>query len=191
MFKMTTLDTKITFVVLCRLLTFLRLFQNRNAAFGTYKDEILRQLRELAKSEPHVDDGQDVVKPMKEFLPVVTTQNIQLKGKSLGFDHKLEQNVYSPYEDNTFQWCPDSCDTEGQEFHLDQIVGHNTEGNCIVPDEKFDNIPSSSHTNANHEGQSHHTVGENVQTFPLVREINTQERETAISRYKEKKKTRR
>nr|GEV70376.1 zinc finger protein CONSTANS-LIKE 13 [Tanacetum cinerariifolium] len=128
---------------------------------------------------------------MKEFLPVVTTQNIQLKGKSLGFEHKLEQNVYSPYEENTFQWCPDSCDTEGHEFQLEQIVAHNTEGNCMVPDEKFDNIQSSSHTNANHEGQSHHTVGENVPTFPVVREINTQERETAISRYKEKKKTRR
>jgi hypothetical protein len=98
MFKMSTLDTKIIFVVLCLLLTLLRLFQNRNAAFGTYKDELLRQLRELAKSEPRVDDdGQDVVKPMKEFLPVVTTQN-RLEGKSLGFEHKLEQNVYSPYE---------------------------------------------------------------------------------------------
>lgn len=92
-----------------------------------------------------------------------------------------------------FQWCPNSCDPGGQDFHSDQIIGNNIEGNFVVPDEKFVNIQDISHTNINHEGESHHTVVENEQVFPVVcvREMNTQERETAISRYKEKKKSRR
>lgn len=72
--------------------------QNRNAAFGTYKDELLRQLCELAKSEPDADNGQDIIKPMKEFHPMLNTQNIRLEGRGAGFENKLEPNVYSSYE---------------------------------------------------------------------------------------------
>nr|XP_043636297.1 zinc finger protein CONSTANS-LIKE 13 [Erigeron canadensis] len=168
--------------------------KNRNAAFGTYKDELLRQLRELAKSEPNVDNDQDMIKSTSEFQsPMVTTQDIRFKGRSSGFEHKLEPNVYSSYEANPFQWCPDSSETSGLEFYSDQLVGNNTEANCIVPDEKHNNVHKSSHTNANHEGQSHHTVVENAPAFPAValRELNNQERETALTRYKEKKKCRR
>ncbi|KVH94457.1 hypothetical protein Ccrd_003488 [Cynara cardunculus var. scolymus] len=137
---------------------------NRNAALGTYKDELLRQLRELAIFEPNVDDGQDMVKPMSEFQPTVTTESIQIEGRSSGFEHKLEQKIYSPYETN-----------------------------CVVPDENLYSVHSSSHANANHEGRlhDHNVAAENVPLFPVVRDINSQERETAISRYKEKKKSRR
>ncbi|KAI3678999.1 hypothetical protein L6452_38304 [Arctium lappa] len=167
--------------------------KNRNAALGTYKDELLRQLRELAKSEPNEDDGQDTVKPVSGFQPTLTTENIRLKGRSSGFEHKLEQKIYSPYEANTFQCCHDGYDAGGQEFMSDQLVGDNNETNCVVPDEKLFTVHSSSHANANHEGllHDHTTAVENVQLFPVVREINSQERETAISRYKEKKKSRR
>lgn len=167
--------------------------KNRNAALGIYKDELIRQLRELAKSEPNVDDVQDMIKPVSEFQPTVTTENIRPEGRSSGFEHKLEQKMYSSYEANTFQWCHDGCDVGGQEFSSDQLVGHNNEINCLVPDEKLYPVHSSSHANANTEGQLHdHTVvAENVRLFPVVREINSQERETAISRYKEKKKSRR
>lgn len=82
---------------------------------------------------------------------------------------------------NTFQWCPDVCDAVGQDLYSDQL--HNaTETQCIVPVEKIDTV--------------HHSItAENTQVFPNifvgVREINSQERETALSRYKEKKKSRR
>ncbi|KAI3805943.1 hypothetical protein L1987_21831 [Smallanthus sonchifolius] len=164
--------------------------KNRNAALGTYKDELLYQLRELAKSDPNVDDGQKMTKPISEFLP---TQNFQLQGRSSGFEHKFEESANSSFEANTFQWCPDSCDAGDREFYSDQLVGHNTDGNCIVPDGKIINIPISSHINADYEDPSHHNVVENTQIFHGVgvREINSQERETAITRYKEKKKSRR
>lgn len=158
--------------------------KNRNAAFGAYKDELLHQLRELAKSDPNAGDVQDMIKPLNEFQPLLTTQNNKLETRILGFEHKLEQQVFSSNEANTFQWCPDGSDAVGQEFDFDQLIGHNTpETNCIVPD-KLDT----------HEGHSHHTTApENTQVFPFVgvREINSQERETALSRYKEKKKSRR
>ncbi|KAK9070086.1 hypothetical protein SSX86_010485 [Deinandra increscens subsp. villosa] len=160
--------------------------KNRNAASGTYKDELLHQLRKLAKSEPYVDDNQDIIKPISEFLP---TQNFQLEGRSSGFEHKLEVNVNMPYETNMFQWCPDSCDVDCREDVSDQFVGHKTEANCLVPDVKLDN---SSHIDLNHQCQPHHNVSENTRVVGhSVREINSQERETAITRYKEKKKSRR
>ncbi|XP_076944160.1 zinc finger protein CONSTANS-LIKE 13-like [Bidens hawaiensis] len=150
--------------------------KNRNAAFGTYKAELINQLRELAKSEPNVDDSQDIIKPLTEFLPA---QNFQLEG-----EHKPEENVNMSFEINTFQWCPDNSDTTGQELFCDQLVGNNnTEVNCLVPDGNFHNI------SIDHQGQSHNNIVKNHGVG--VRDINSQERETAITRYKEKKKTRR
>ncbi|KAI3819277.1 hypothetical protein L1987_13103 [Smallanthus sonchifolius] len=157
--------------------------KNRHAALGTYKDELIHQLRKLAKSEPNGDDSRDIIKPNSEFLPA---QNFQLEGRSSGFEHKLN-------ETNAFPWWPDSCDADGQELFSDQLVGHNTEANCIVPDGDYDNIHNSSHIDVDHQGQSDHNVVENTQVVHSVgvREINSRERETAITRYKEKKKSRR
>ncbi|KAL7582296.1 hypothetical protein Lser_V15G41619 [Lactuca serriola] len=158
--------------------------KNRNAAFGAYKDELVRQLRELAKSDPNVDGDEGIIKPINdEFQPIInmaTTQN----NRSSGFEHnKLEEQqvAYSSNEANTFQWCPDVCDAVGQDLYSDQL--HNaTETQCIVPVEKIDTV-------------HHSIIAENTQVFPNifvgVREINSQERETALSRYKEKKKSRR
>ncbi|KAI7756670.1 hypothetical protein M8C21_009652 [Ambrosia artemisiifolia] len=163
-------------------------YTNRNAALGAYKDELLQQLRDLAKSDPNVDGGQEMIKPINEFPPAL---DFLLQGS--GFEHKFEENANSSYETNTFQWCPDGSDAGDLEFYPDQLVGQNGDGSCIVPDEKFINIHNLSHVNANYEDQSHHTVAENTHVFHGVglREINTQERETALTRYKEKKKSRR
>ncbi|KAL4558840.1 hypothetical protein LXL04_037043 [Taraxacum kok-saghyz] len=163
--------------------------KNRNAAFGAYKEELLRQLRELAKSEPNVDGNQDIIKPINEFQPLLTTQNNRLETRNLGFEHKLEQQEYSSIEANTFQWCPDVSDAVGQELYSDKLIGHTAaDTHCIVPDEKIDQF----HSEENH---SHHSMAahEQTQVLPFVglREINSQERETALSRYKEKKKSRR
>lgn len=75
--------------------------QNRNAAFGAYKDELVRQLRELAKSDPNVDGDEGIIKPINdEFQPIInmaTTQN----NRSSGFEHnKLEEQqvAYSSNE---------------------------------------------------------------------------------------------
>ncbi|MFS8014407.1 putative transcription factor C2C2-CO-like family [Helianthus anomalus] len=164
--------------------------KNRNAAFGTYKDELIRQLRELAKSETNVDGSQDMIKPISEFLPA---QNFQLEGRSSGFEQKSEENANMSFEANTFQWCLDNSDAGSVDFFSDHLAAHTTEANCIVSDGNFDNIQSSSHANVDHRGQSHHNVAENIPVFHGVgvREINSQERETAITRYKEKKKSRR
>ncbi|KAJ9543127.1 hypothetical protein OSB04_022834 [Centaurea solstitialis] len=167
--------------------------KNRNAALGTYKDELLRQLRELAKSEPNVDDGQDAVKPVSEFLPNVIRENIQIEGRSSGFEHKLEPKIYSSYEANTFQWSHDGCDAGGQEFSSDQFVGHNNEMNCVVPDEKLYTVPGSSHSNANQESLllDHTAIAENVPCFPLYvkltarrgRPLSPLQREEEISKH--------
>lgn len=63
----------------------------------------------------------------------------------------------------------------------------------MVPDKDLDNGGSGSHANCGHEAQTHHYVGTEIIHGPpkVVRELTSQERDTAISRYKEKKKTRR
>ncbi|KAK1437249.1 hypothetical protein QVD17_03038 [Tagetes erecta] len=165
--------------------------KNRNAALGAYKEELLHQLRELAKSEPNFDDSQGVIKPLSEFMPA---QDFQLDSRSSGFEHNPEENVNTSHKMISFQWCPDSFDAGSQDLFSEQLVGHNTEANCIVPDGKFDSTHNSSHDNVDRQGQSHCNVAENnTRVFHGggVREINTQERETAITRYKEKKKSRR
>ncbi|XP_076892257.1 zinc finger protein CONSTANS-LIKE 13-like [Bidens hawaiensis] len=154
--------------------------KNRNAAFGAYKDELLNQLRELANSDL---SGQEMIKPRSEF-PFLSEQ---LQVMSSGFEHKFDENVVSSLETNMFQWCPDGSDAVDREFYSDQLVGHNADVICIVPDEKTTNINNTSNINANNEDQSH------IQVFHGLglRDINSQERETALTRYKEKKKSRR
>ena len=76
-----------------------------------------------------------------------------------------------------------------------KLAGNYVEDNCfLVPDKDSDIGDSSNHANCGHEGQSLHCVGtETIQVLPKVaaRELTSQERETAISRYKKKKNTRR
>lgn len=63
----------------------------------------------------------------------------------------------------------------------------------IVPDKDSGIGDSPGPINSSHEEQSHLPGTEAFQILPRlsIRELNSQERETAISRYKEKKKTRR
>ncbi|XP_076932806.1 zinc finger protein CONSTANS-LIKE 13-like [Bidens hawaiensis] len=163
--------------------------KNRNAAFGAYKDELLNQLRELAKSDP---SGQEMIKPISEF-EFPSEQSFQLQVMSSGLEHKFDENLISSLETNTFQWCPDGSDAVDHEFYSDPLVGRNADGSCIVPDQKTTNLNDSSNINANYEDQSHHDAVESIQVFHGVglRDINSQEREIALTRYKEKKKSRR
>ncbi|KAL6968439.1 hypothetical protein U1Q18_034242 [Sarracenia purpurea var. burkii] len=94
---------------------------------------------------------------------------------------------------DAFQWFNDNIEFTNQGPPV-KLVGSYVEENCFVPDKDSDICGSASHANCCHELQSHNcVVTETIQVLPkvAVRELTIQERETAISRYKEKKKTRR
>lgn len=156
--------------------------KNRNAACGEHKDELLHQLREMAKLEPNLDDGEDRIEPLGEYQAVP-------QDKCFGFQHNSEAPIYLSLEASTFQWCNETSEIADQEIPSTQLTSY-IETSCLVPDKDSDIGHSSTHANGGHEGQSQHpAITETVQLYP--RELNSQERDTAICRYKEKKKTRR
>ncbi|KAF5731483.1 CONSTANS-like zinc finger protein [Tripterygium wilfordii] len=166
--------------------------KNRNAACGKEKEEILRQLRELVKLEPNFNFTSVDVGPIRGFLSLETGQ-IQHHGETHRDQKPDAQPISFPTcEDNVLQWLSDSG--EGAPgFFSSTVVGNHFEENHAVP-EKYSDGGNGSHTSNTHEGQPPDSIPtETVSNFPKFApcELNSQERETAISRYKEKKKTRR
>jgi hypothetical protein len=155
--------------------------KNRNAICGQHKAEMLNQLRELAKLEPNSDDGGDDVaeKPQHASYP--------------DFEPSLKRRANLPrYElqSNSYRWCTDPVEVGDGE-------GTYNENNRLVPEKDSDNLGNNINTNINNNDNgglirswNDVVANESIQV-PKVRELTPQERDTAISRYKEKKKNRR
>lgn len=155
--------------------------KNRNAACGKHKEEILSQLRELSKLEPNSSDDQD------ETVPTI---GFQSEFKVSGFMQNSEQHVVPSSEGSAFHWRGDTGEFTDQGFSS-SLADCFIETKCLLPDRDLEVCDASGGAN---EEQSHNPP--TAQTFQIVpkvvhRELNSQERETAVSRYKEKKKTRR
>lgn len=91
---------------------------------------------------------------------------------------------------SAFHWHGDTVEFVDQGFSS-SLTDCFIETKCLLPDRDSDVCDASGGGN---EEQSHHPpTTETFQMVPKVvhRELNSQERETAVSRYKEKKKTRR
>ncbi|KAH8489234.1 hypothetical protein H0E87_024758 [Populus deltoides] len=73
------------------------------------------------------------------------------------------------------------------------LPGSNFEGSYAVPEKEFNISDSASHINDGHEAEPQPSTIETLPVLPNVgtRELSSQERDSAISRYKEKKQTRR
>lgn len=92
-----------------------------------------------------------------------------------------------------FDWCGNKDEFADQGLSS-TFLGSYIEMNHLVLDKDMDVLDSSEQVNGSHEDLSHHPINtETFQTIPKVpvRELNSQERDSALSRYKEKKKTRR
>lgn len=166
--------------------------KNRKAACGQYKEEILSQLREMAKSEPGYSDFQGDIEPFMEFQSLLPEQDLQPGDRYDGFDRGSELATVPNYKGGAFQWGINNIELADRGFPS-KLVGSYGEESRLVPDKDLDNGGSGSHANCGHEAQTHHYVGTEIIHVPpkVVRELTSQERDTAISRYKEKKKTRR
>ena len=73
--------------------------QSRNAVLGQYKEEMLHQLRELAKLEPNFNDGHGAIEPpLMGFKSQVPKENQQPENTYFGFENGLYQATLPSYE---------------------------------------------------------------------------------------------
>ncbi|CAH9112527.1 unnamed protein product [Cuscuta europaea] len=150
--------------------------KNRNAACGQHKEEILSQLRKMSNLEPDLFADQEEPEPGGGCQSMENELH-RLFGET---DSRFEQNMDAaliPYSESSgFNWCDDVDD-------FAPLHGFN-ENNSSLPDK------DSGVANDHNEGESNHSSY--IETFPkfVPREVNIRDRESAISRYKEKKKTR-
>ncbi|CAN1199924.1 Zinc finger protein CONSTANS-LIKE 13 [Linum perenne] len=156
--------------------------KNRNAACGRHKEEIIRQLRLMARLEP--ENGE--IDPFSLFESVPSEQNLLPNSNCTGSDHSL----FPAYEEHLFQWQNDDEDAANQAF-ISSILRTNLDE---APDKQTNSAVIGTHADdEKDEAQQPQHQAMTVPNLPKVaaHEINSQERDSAISRYKEKKKTRR
>lgn len=103
-------------------------------------------------------------------------------------------NVFPIVQASAFQCCTDSGEAANHFFLPNSSTRSYLEESHVVPDKHSDISCSVTHSNDGCEGHSRYPIkSETSSTFQRVasHELNSQERDSALSRYKEKKKTRR
>lgn len=86
----------------------LLLNQNRNAVCGQHKEEILSQLRELAKKEPDSSNYENVdLESLLAFEAIVPDPNVQPGRMCVGSHCEAEEepNTFSAFEVKLFLKC--------------------------------------------------------------------------------------
>ncbi|KAL2345377.1 hypothetical protein Fmac_006662 [Flemingia macrophylla] len=143
--------------------------KNRKAACGKHREEILSQLRELAKSEP-LD--------LEQYVP---SENL-----SSGFERHMEADIFPSHE-----WHRESSEPMYQVVPPDTSLGTYTEE---IPAEHSKSAVVETDAYGNDGGNPTISLkSEILPTTPRAAtcELTSQERDSALLRYKQKKKTRR
>ncbi|XWS76500.1 hypothetical protein CRYUN_Cryun01aG0181700 [Craigia yunnanensis] len=166
--------------------------KNRNASCGQHKEEILHQLRELAKSEPFLSFEKTDVEAIIGSQPLIPdTDNLQPGSVHTSCKNYTDPITFPTYESSPLQCFSDNVEMANQVF-LPFPQGY-TEESAVVPDKHLDSSRTI-HVNDSLEDQLQHQIAAGtISALPkvAVHELNSQERDSAISRYKEKRKTRR
>ncbi|XP_050264957.1 zinc finger protein CONSTANS-LIKE 13 isoform X2 [Quercus robur] len=168
--------------------------KNRNAACGLYKDEIINQLRELVKLEPNLNCENVDAEPLTGFQPLLSEQNVQQEDMVTGFADNAEPFVFPRFEASAFQCCTGGSEAANHFFLPNSSTRSYLEESHVVTDKHSDISCSVTHANDGSEGHSRYPIkSETSSAFQRIasHELNSQERDSALSRYKEKKKTRR
>ncbi|KAJ6710438.1 ZINC FINGER PROTEIN CONSTANS-LIKE 10 [Salix koriyanagi] len=160
--------------------------KNRNAACGQHKEEILCQLRELVSMKPDPYGNADI-DPVNIYLSLdADPQPPNLK--TIG-----DPGAFASYEENLPVWLADYGEAANHVFSSSTLPRSNFEESCAVPDKELNIIGSTSHIHDDHEAMPQPLTIETLPVLPntVAHDMNSQERDSAVSRYKEKKKTRR
>ncbi|KAK1292463.1 Zinc finger protein CONSTANS-LIKE 13 [Acorus calamus] len=155
--------------------------KDRNLGCGKRRKEILRQLGDLLKSETRMDDDQTNMSLMME-------QNILEGDAGANFENDAALVVEPSCEESTIQWNDELL------LHFENFFSSSAETEYPSPTDCTTNA-NGSVTNYK-DGQSidegHRIISENFSFPPKGSiELTGPERDYAISRYKEKRKTRR
>ncbi|XP_027350839.1 zinc finger protein CONSTANS-LIKE 13 [Abrus precatorius] len=144
--------------------------KNRKAACGRHREEILGQLRELAKSEP--------LDPEEQY--------VQSGNLSTGFERDMEADIFPSHE-----WHRESSEQTYQVVPPDTSLRAYTEK---IPVNHSTSAVGETLTYGNSGGTPSVSLkSETLSTTPKAApcELASQERDSALLRYKQKKKTRR
>lgn len=162
--------------------------KNRNAACGRRKEEILSQLRTLAKSEPNLMNENVDLNSFMSFQCLESEQNMQSGGFCTNFEHDAEPLAFPAYEAQEFE--SNDCDKSANQDFFPKTLQRSYLQDCsMVPDLNSNNDGTASHASDGYGGQMN---SEDSSAFPKVPSHECSlHRESALSRYKEKKKTRR
>ncbi|GMI85802.1 B-box protein 11 [Hibiscus trionum] len=153
--------------------------KNRNSSCGQHKEEIFHQLHELAKSEPNLSFEKADVKAIIGFQSLIpAADNLQP-----GIVQPSCKNDADPFSFLAFESSPLQCFNDNNVEMANPAFLPFPEENAAVPNKHLDSSRSID-VNDGPEGQMQPPK-------VAVHELNSQERDSAISRYKEKKKTRR
>ncbi|XP_057965752.1 zinc finger protein CONSTANS-LIKE 13 isoform X2 [Malania oleifera] len=172
--------------------------KNRNAACGQHKEELLHQLRELSRLEPGLNSGHGRVESLIGFESMVHEQALQLGNAHDGCEHNAEATAFPAYEASAFNWRSDGGEAANQVCLPSTLLRSRTEESPENSNKHSVTICSVSNVSGSDEGQLRHPIISRTSSVPssgltkaAPHEVTSQDRETAISRYKEKKKARR
>ncbi|CAI9108030.1 OLC1v1007539C1 [Oldenlandia corymbosa var. corymbosa] len=174
--------------------------KNRNATCGQHKEEILLQIREISKLEPNLNGEQVEFESFGGFQFLEADQQDYQSKKQGEYLDNVEQPTLACFDKvPSVEWFSDKVDVGNQDFPAVFFGSYIETNNAVVPDKVSEAGDSSGHMNDSHEDNVHGIgtdTGNGTGSFQIlprfsVRELNSQERDSAISRYKEKKKTRR
>ncbi|KAK1560539.1 hypothetical protein Q3G72_027843 [Acer saccharum] len=168
--------------------------KNRNATCGQQKEEMLRQLRQLSKLEPNYNYENVDTETVVGFRSLVPELDRQPGNLHTGLEHDAKPISFPDREASAAQWFTDSLEAVNQ--LPSSLLRNKFEESSVVPDQHLETGGRVSHSSDGHKEQSHHPDPVTTETVPVLpkfglHELNSQERDSAISRYKEKRKTRR
>ncbi|KAK6937434.1 B-box-type zinc finger [Dillenia turbinata] len=175
--------------------------KNRKAACGQYKDEILCQLHQLLNSDPSSNHGFSNAENLTCFPSLKPEDNMLDQNTFASYEPNAVLDIFPAYDVkvsdcvplmqiNAFQCCSDSGEATNQVLLPSWNHG---EESRMAADKNSDIGRSVAYANNDREGQLRECNIRSNSRVPLKitpHELNSQERDSAISRYKEKKKTR-
>lgn len=153
--------------------------KDRNLSCGQHKHEMFHQLLELAKSEPGIEQD---AKPQARHHIV---GDVDEKDSTLQLNDE-EHPTFQVNEASPYIWCNDTGE-DGNEVFL------SIEDSVLNSAGTHSGMCSSAHLTTDGWNSQYPVRNESLGLPPNVstREINSADRDSAISRYKEKKRTRR
>uniref|UniRef100_A0A7N0TTJ1 Uncharacterized protein n=1 Tax=Kalanchoe fedtschenkoi TaxID=63787 RepID=A0A7N0TTJ1_KALFE len=161
------------------------------ATSGKHKEEIIRQLREMAKSEPGFSYDCEDVDP----LDGINGAERVLQPRDVHVEHDEKPSIRDAYEqENGLRWLSESNKHSVQVFIPKLSKTATEDGLGLVPEKPSDaGVCPSQGTDGHAEVFSVPIKTDILPYVPKVytHEFNSQERDTALSRYKEKKRNRR